>query len=63
MKPRTIGRWINFLFWTTVWGGAVWWTEEWGDWVAMFAEGIIIAIPWLFIHIALRTEPPPTGNV
>ncbi len=58
MKPRTIGRWINFLFWFAIWVGVVWWTEEFWQWVSMSAQAIIIAIPGVFIHIALRTPEP-----
>lgn len=61
MKPRTIARWINLLFWVGIWLGVVWWTEEFWHWVPMTAEGIIVAITWLFIHIALRTETPDAG--
>lgn len=60
MKPRTIGRWINLLFWIAVWLTVVWWIEDW-RWVPVSAVGIIAALPWLFIHIALRTETPETS--
>jgi hypothetical protein len=60
MKPKTIGRWINLLFWLGVWYGVVRWTNVSGDWVSIIAEGIVVAVPWLFIHIAFRTETP--GN-